>query len=583
MEIYRIAGYTEGGYTWESEMADWMSNSAEGEAYTGLVPNQLGTMTVDRTLEFCQQFLMSCKNESTGIANLQGYSFTATEEKQQYSIEDVTPGYYIVLPKGVHRIYELRWIVVNPEETVTVNYDEALGDYQLPKAETTVTNTTSAAHETAWEGDEFDVTGTLTIPQYPNMYATGKRILNVTAIVPQGLKYAEDSLKAESDSELEYSLGDYKDATGYRTTDGRLLFFETKEGFYYELSGEQLLASGTTLEALDAYNTKHKTEYELPAESSEESTETAEASTESGEIVTYLGENKNQNMLIAQENLRIFVLSLDTEKELSQVTLSYHATKNSQINETGFLDNELFLSYSVSPLDVNLVRNCTSAARVRSYGIEIVVCEGTGESVNMTTEEKYENAVRLSGAEFALYKLSNTYEGNYIEEQGIGGDTQATETSVNKERVANTENAGSTESNTVQDLQYYYDKSVDKTYEYTYVRDLAVNSNGEVSIGGLEATGYLITQTIYPVGRALSDTSLVIAPTTWSDETAMENNCLFRVLWLDYETVYLPGTGSTGARDCYIAGLAIILCAFIIYLDCNGIPIHRFAKRTRKK
>lgn len=403
--------------------------------------------------------------------------------------------------------------------------------------------------------------------------------------IPKGLEYTEDSLKVDSGGDLDYSLGDYREAIGYQAADGSLLFFQTKEGFYYELSGQQLLAAGTLEEALDHYNSSHKTEYELPpdteASADTETTSDTEASTgtditpdtesvsgteaTSGENVTYLGTASSPNMLTVQENLRILILSLDTQKEFSEVTLSYSAVKNSQMNSSGFLDNEFSISYSVSPLDVNLVRSCTSAARVNSYGIEIVVCEGTGESVNMTTQEKYEKAVRLTGAEFALYKLSNTYDGNYIEENGITEDIQTTESSDST------------------DIQYYYDKEVDRTYEYTYFRNLVVNDKGQIAVGGLEATGYLLMQTIYPVGRTLSDTSLVIAEDTWSDETAMESTCLFRVLWLDYETVYLPGTGSAGARDCYIAGLAVLLCVLVSYLDYNGLLANIFVKKSRKK
>lgn len=189
VEIYRIAAYTQSGYIWESELTDWMNNRTEGEQYMGLTPSQLGNMTSERSLEFCQNFLVSCKNESTGIANLQGYSFVATQEKEQYSIADVTPGYYIVLPKGIHRIYELRWIVVNPQETVTVSYEEAAGHYQIPRVEAQAANVTAAEHTTAWEGDEFSITGTITLPQYPNMYATGKRILNATVVIPCEFPY----------------------------------------------------------------------------------------------------------------------------------------------------------------------------------------------------------------------------------------------------------------------------------------------------------------------------------------------------------------------------------------------------------
>lgn len=201
VEIYRIASYAEGKFEWESEVTNWIASSEEGKAYTGLGTQQLLQMTADRVQEFCESFLISCKDDAKGIAKLEGYSFTVTEEKEEYTAANMTPGYYIILPKGKNRIYQIKWAVLNPAETVRITYDEAAGDYQLPTIETSVVNKTVSDREFVWQDDEMEVNATVKAPAYPNMYATGKRILNATIIIPKGLSYVTDSLKAQADGE----------------------------------------------------------------------------------------------------------------------------------------------------------------------------------------------------------------------------------------------------------------------------------------------------------------------------------------------------------------------------------------------
>lgn len=598
VEIYRIATHEEGKFVWESELINWIATNEEGRAYAGLTPEQFVQMTPDRSEEFCQSFLVSCKDEANGIAKLEGYSFTVTEEKEEYSANGMTPGYYIVLPKGKSRIYRIKWAVINPAETVSLIYDEATGDYQLPTIESETANTTVQDREIVWENDEIEIKAGINVPTYPNMYATGKRILNATVVVPKGLKYVEDSLSAEADGELEYSMGEYNGATIYQNKKGEILFFQTEDNYFYELSGEQLASEGEPEAIVEKYNQKYKTEYELikkenkviedaPQEKSEsteatenieeteslegtESIENTEKQEEDGEEMSYLGKEDDRYQIEVFDQMKLFVFSIDTKKALSKIDIRYRALKDDKVNSTCFFDNIVSLSYSVSPLDANLICNLTSVARVKSYGIRITLCEGTGASIDMTAEEKLEKSARLTGAKFDLYKFSNVYEGDVTTPEDNKDQNSENQTEEkNNEDVNSTETTENSEEETRRKVELVYMEEIDKTYEFTFCKELIVDSNGEATIGGIDATAYLITESVYPSGHTLSEASFLIEADAWTDENEMDGNCLLDILWLNYKTVYLPATGSNGTTLYTILGGTVAFCAIILFLDKN--------------
>lgn len=578
VEIYRIASYSddEGQYIWSSTVANWLNNKSEGNTYKGLTPGKMAQMTHERSLEFCETLISGLKNESEGVVNLEGYSLLVDGEQDDYSVE-VAPGYYIILPKGARRIYELKWFKIESGNNLNVSYSQEEGDFQQPTVSVAVQNLTAERNPDgvelfALENDELKINSQLTVPAYPNMYATGKRILNITVIVPCGIEYRKDSLKLGVD-EKAYSLATYENVTIYKNSEGERLFFRTENDYFFELNGSQLVSQGSLQDAVTKYNELHETEYEVPESEKnfaplseiapEQTTETGQVSeTEAGqEPVSELkpmSENGNSTVTPEVGNT-VMVIALDTEQEISELSIEYDAVKSNKANEDCFFDNVVALSYSLSPINANLIYTESASARVNSYGIKITVCEGTGESVNMTPEQKLEKLPRLAGAEFYLYRLSDSTKGDNVVET-----TEADQ---------GTEVVGETESTLVDDeiepIQRY-DQEADQTYTYTFVRKLVVNGKGEVSLSGIEPDEYLLVQNVYPEGYTLSDVSLLIEASDWSNDSVMEGNNLLEIIWLDYETVYLPGTGKRGilaymiAGTC-IAGMALLLLFYRLY------------------
>lgn len=569
VEVYRIASYAEatGKYNWATAVSNWMQNTTEGNVYRSLTPEKLSQMTDDRAEEFCEVLLMGLKNDSEGIANIPGYSFVIEEEQEQFTL-DVTPGYYILLPKGTERIYSLKWLKVEPTEEITVSYLQEQGDYQIPRMTFSMCNTTAdrgVNNETdafpfTLADDELEFTADINIPDYPNMYSSGKRILNICIAVPRGICYTENSLSLKQASvelgEDKYSLQLLKDSIAYETMDGKLLFVGTINGYFYLPDGKLLLAAGTEQEALDKYNLSYGTEYfldtDLPGE--ESVGEAAEDVTQTDKLAA----DSSELSLKKMTEMTVFIIALDTEAEVSDLQLLYRATKDRKGTDTGSFTNRLLLSYSTSPLDSNLSCVTERTATAVSYGIRITVCKGDGKSIGMTAEEILKEAPRMTGAGFYLYRLTNTYEGD---------TTSVTEQATHD---SDEENMGEGDS-TGTDIspQLIYNKEENKTYEYSYVTQLDVNENGVTEISGMEPEEYLIVQTKYPEGYTRSEEAILVSSTDWTDETVMEGNFLLDVLWLDYATVYLPGTGKTGILFFVLAGTLIA-----------GVAVVAIAKRT---
>lgn len=578
VEIYRIASYEEeeDTYEWENTVKDWIQNKSEGNAYKGMKPAQLSKMTEERIEEFCQALVVNLKNEAKGIANLDGYAFTIEEEKEQYIVENIVPGYYIILPKGTDRIYEIKWMKALPGQACLISYDERAGDYQLPTITSLAVNKTEDRGVVGdgvflIQGDEVEITSTIQVPIYPNMYATGKRILNVTIVVPKGLEYKKDSIKVSMEAESLYSIGTYNKAILYETRDGTILFFGTPEGYFYELNGNLLVSSGTPENALEKYNEKYKSKYTLPMESDTsqdkekdevENTESVTESTETGELVSDLVAEDDSMELRSYDGRTVLVIAVDTEQEIEELEISYEVVKNTATSGKGDLNNYIGLSYSVSPLDSNRMNTMISQTDITAYSITIISCEGSGESANWTPEEKLKYSPRFKGVMFTIYRLVATLDGNVTESYSM--DTTEESTDTEKEHV------------------FVYDDKADKTYEYEYFAAVMTNSKGEASIGGLEPAEYMIEQTIYPTGYTLSDASFVIKEDAWKDDSLMEGDEDLLLLWLEYKTRFLPGTGKIGILLFAVIGTFISACAIkLIFQQCYPYGWQEFLIRIK--
>ena len=302
VEIYRIAAYGEssGTYSWASAVSNWMENSTDGSAYRTITPDKLSAMTSDRAKEFCELLVLGLKNESDGIANVSGYSFTVDEEKDSYSIS-ASAGYYVILPKGSDRIYEIKWLAVAPGGSYNISYTAGT-DYQIPTISGSAKNLTTDRgvnndtdkNPIALQSDSIEINGVMDIPKYPNMYSTGKRILNISAVLPRGISYTSDTLslysgQASSDatgadntaytvmSKDSYSVQQFDDCYVYTDTSNKILFIGTGsvasgKGYFYEIDGDLLGSEIADTDAISKYNKNHGTDYVLKDTSKSDTT-----------------------------------------------------------------------------------------------------------------------------------------------------------------------------------------------------------------------------------------------------------------------------------------------------------------------
>ena len=582
VEIYRICNYDESSasYTWASAVTTWMTDNRTGKFYADLSPSGLQKMKGKDSEEFCELLLDGLKNTSTGVANLQGQSF-----EYQVGIGntvEIEPGFYIVLPKGKTRVYDLEWFVLAPGGEKNITYTE--DDYSVPTVESTIKNDTKDRGVVAETvpmteyDDQVTVESTLQMPTYNEMYSDGKRVLTISFVIPNGMEYVEDSLKLisvkdegeETLPDSAYSVMTYNNIMMYKDYSDNFIFFGSQD-YYYELDGNHLAGpDGDPELAINAYNAAYKTVYTIEEdhlkkvgknvatdeteenveeateegdevteeENSDEETETTEEPTETiaTDEITETTEDKS-NLVYKVRGMSVVVVSLDTSVDISTLKAAVSAKKNQYSTADGWYDIYTNLSYSVSPLDRNLRANTKTSSRAAAYGIRITACMGYADSYQKTSEEILATAPRMLDDKFTLYKKSNTYSGD-INEAVTQVDAE------NKDKV-----------------QLIYDKDLNVTYEYTEYADLNVNDEGQIAIGGIITGEYLIVQTDHVPGYALSELSFLIESNDWQDDTYMEGNCVFDLVWLDYKTVYLPATGSIGADTTRTYGILIGLFA----------------------
>jgi len=579
VELYRICNYDDesSGFIWASAVTTWMEENDNGTAYSNMSPSDLNQLSSSSAMDFCQLLLAGLKNASKGIANLQGNSFVL--EDLNANTAALTPGYYIILPKGITRVYKLKWFVLNPGEQKTITY--TADDYSVASVTSSLTNDT-ADRGTCYDNitlleldDQITATSQLTIPTYSDMYSSGKRVLNITTVIPKGMTYVESSLKVQTPDDNDtitdlaadsYKMQQFDVATLYRNQAGDLIFFGQND-YFYEMDGGLLAGPEATEDtAILAYNEVHGTSYiiesldvekigndtviESDANEGEEgeSIDSTDASAEDTtsqegivdtEEITESTTTDAADVLKVYRGVSVFIIALDTELEYTSLQTSISATKDKYSTDDGWYDILTALCYSTSPLDANLRAVKYEKARAGSYGIKITACLGTSDTYRKASDEILSTCPRMTDDEFTLYRRTNTYTGNINEAASYVAQE-------NKEYV-----------------QLVYNEDTNETFEYTQYAILSVDEDGQVSIGGLIPSEYLIVQTGHVTGYALSEQSLLIEEADWSNESYMENNCLFDLIWLDFKTVYLPATGSIGRENTFAGAILLILFAIL--------------------
>ena len=578
VELYLICRYDEStsAFEWASAVSTWL-NKPENE-YSTLTPAKLFRLSKETQKTFCQSLLLSLKNDSTGAASLNGKTFLAREEDNNVSL---VPGVYVLLPKGIQRIYEIKWFELNPGEEKTIEYTDS--DYAIPAISTSVSNITEDRGDAGFSedsypltylSDEVQVSADIDIPEYNDMYSEGKTIVNLALVIPYGMDLVEDSLELTSDDSAPlpataYSKQQLMNGDLYMNQQQEPLFIG-QGSYFYELSGSPLVGPEATVEdGLEAYNNAHGSSYTLDptvVETVEEYDEAkASAEDESQDESDLIeaddiagAEVDKTNWIITRKNNTFLILSLNSVSDYRHLNVAYKASKNDKSSDTGYYPFASELLYSVSPLDGNAKGQLLEEAIASSYGIRITACMGYADTYTKTLEDILSHNPRMDQDVFTLYVKSGEFDGDISSQSEDEPDDE-------------NESEAEAQSDEVVEKRLLYDQTQDRTYEYTLVTRLETDEEGVVTIGGIEPQEYLVVQTEMSPGYALSVQSLLIEEGDWTNEVAMEGNSLFDVLWLDYETVYLPATGSTDAENMRVTGSLILLGLALV-----------FARRYRK-
>ncbi|MBP5197987.1 MAG: hypothetical protein J6033_02935 [Lachnospiraceae bacterium] len=498
--IYKIVGYDSvTGYEFNEAVTDWIED--KGTDYKGLTPAKLFQMTEERAEEFFELLLTGSRGE-TQEDEVEKISDSPLFHKTYIGSEDydiaMDPGFYLILPIGENRIYKMKWTKISAGEEVELSYTDN-EDYIYPTIENTLTKEDEVESEEpedsifAVKDDTITVTSEISLPQYPDIYSRGKTVENIYILIPEDITYIEDSFDITLDDDL-YGEQSFTEATIYRDSEGKEILFESEDWFYN--------LDGSTVNEPD---------------------------------LTELTED---------EGYTIKVISLDTEEAIESLTIEYQLLKDDTSNDTGIYETDVGIIYSISPMNTNLHGNLKQPATVNSYGISATVCEGTGYTQNSDREEVLENARRLGGATFMIYKFTGkTYEGDLTDSLGHSGTEGG-------DAVGENEDEGN--------VKYYeYDRDRNLTIEYEQVKQITCDSQGVANIGGLDKAAYMIRQTGFPNGYEYAIVSLYITDSAWDDEDVMEGNYIISTLWLDYPTVYLPETGKRGIGGYVLAGILI--------------------------
>lgn len=588
VEIYRIANYEEkiDAFSWTDSVSGWMENTYEGKVYEGLIPAGLKVLSPEKVTELCSQILMGLKNEEDSSVRIPGVSFTASKWKEEYE-QSIEAGIYILLPKGSERIYSIKWFEVKPSETVRVDYDDS--DYETAELEVSIANATrnrggldseriykgdySLSEEEykiplAYKDDTLRISTKISIPEYSRMFSDGKRLFNLTVTIPNGCDYSDDTAvlysledeKYELINRDEYTLLAIKNITAYCDYKGDLLFYGSDAGFFYEIDGENLPATNLE-EALVTYNHIHGTEYVKKAalEDMQNDSDASESSDsnntdleedgdlvedESGVVPIGVEELEIEtDEIVTCEKTTVLVYAFDTTKDYKELKTEFEITKNDRLDDSGRYPVANILTYSVSPLDNNLKAVKRARSELWSYGIKITACEGGRDSYQENPEDIIANAKRMTDDVFTLYRYEKSEVGNKALKDESEEPTEESD-----------------------EVYLYYDASTNETYYYQKCLAASVNTEGEVSFGGLEPHTYLIVQTEKTSGYALSQMTFLINDSAWENGTDMEGNGNFELLWLDYPEYNLPGTGSNGRPILQLLGITLVMVSCIIMI-----------------
>lgn len=507
---------------WVNSIEKWLQTDEGKDLYAGFLkqgPSVLGHLSKENAGRFLQAIIQVMKKED-GSFSLEALDVTYSSEDDQVVVSaELQEGFYLAVAEGKRRIYAPVLLHADEEQQ---DYAYVKEDWSKPKLTQTLTKngeTVTGSSLTVNNNDQLELSLEVKQGSYPKGYSTDKRICSVSQVYESGVICTRGALRLTGDNgreliiDADYTVNFTEDATVYRfgeRTDALAAFYRLGDWYYFmngavvvgELAGQELA------QVVERYNSVYHTSW-----TPEDVQET--------------------------EHCSVLYIALDTWEEELTVNCGLEAggwnigaydTRLESMVESQYL-------YSVSPLSVDALGVLDKRATLDSRGLRITLygngISGSPDSGagDLTASA---GAIIMSGAVFELYikagtindSPSDTTIQNFVEEHG-GGRYQViwNDTSANI---------------------------------YLSVSTIEQDENGRACIGGLEENEYLVIQSVYPDGYAISKVGLLLTAADWTERPIKD------VEWWDYKGVYLPETGGRGTVLFMVVGIALMVLALLV-------------------
>ncbi len=495
--VYSIATLTE----WNQSVKEWL-DEPDGN-YQGMLPEDLPMLIETTAKDFYGKLFMSMIDQQNGNIKLEK---TLLQGQESYTLS-ANEGYYLILPEGNTRIYQLKMGVLEAEKETEIIFTDS--DFSLPSVEKNIHNkSTDEAGTDIWmtDGDRLEITMEIALPEYPVFYTSGKRVGNICEILDSGYAF-QDAFQVQSRVPLtlgkEYTFQKKENViVYYEAANGRPLFFMDSTSWFFTMDGGVISAKDSD-HALAEYNEENNL------------------------ALTF-------NDLRSEEGLTLLLFSFNTsEEDFSNIKIAYGVNTTNHLTSDGKSASQTIFSYTVSPIEPDRRAQGREVVYGNSYGIKIILCDG--DTANQDGSPSVPEGVRyLQGGVFKIYYLRDTI-------------LTASEDFLQYKNNTEAEN-----------YYIFYSDDGEEADIYQELESVTTDEKGICGLGGLGINKYLVLGSLFPEGYSLSRVALIIEEGDWTDEAVMEGDYICDTLWMDYKGVFLAQTGGNGVRGYHYIGVLLM-------------------------
>ena len=511
---------------WADSITEWLQADLENEVYAGFLrqgPSVLRHLSAENAGRFIQTIIQAMKKED-GSFSLEAADVTFEESGSSGGTvvsAGLSEGYYIAVAEGKRRIYAPVLLIAEEEGNLTYTYTD--DDWSVPQMEQTLLkNGGTVTDSSRWvkTGDKLELSLAVTQGSYTEAYSIEKRICSISQVYENGILWKADTLRLTGKDgrkliiDEDYTVNFTENACVFRfggRTDAPAAFYRF-EGWYYFMDGA--VAGEELAQAVTQYNEVYHASWE-------------------------------EEDVQEEEHCSVLCIMVDAWEEELAVACELE-TGNLYNGQDNCILESQFL-YSVSPISVDGLGVLDENAVLNSRSIRLTLLDG---GISGSPEPDEGAPGNMAGAVFQVFFKAGTLENSpdsaaiqsFVEEHG-GGVYRA---------VWNT----------------------DRTSADIYVGAGTIQTDGDGTggIGGLEEGDYLVMQTVYPDGYAVTRTGLLLTAQDWPADGNIKD-----ITWTDYKGVYLPETGGCGAGAYQKAGLWLLAVSVML----AGIRQYRTGREKR--